>query len=392
MWIPVTLAMYAGMGTLLLGSFVPGAGNVCGIACDKSLEALEQLITVGRDWPGSYSWLAAPPVWWIGLCYAGLAIAVAFPALLPPRRWLIALGTMWVAVALLLSGQQTAALPRQPRPLVCHFVAVGHGISTLLELPDGRNLLYDSGRLGSPLSGVRPVSAALWSRGIKHLDAIVISHADADHFNAIPDLLGRFSVGAIYVSPVMFEDLPPAVKELHDSITRAGIPLREIYAGQRLASDSGTLLEVLHPPRKGVIGSDNANSIVLKIEHAGRRLLLTGDLEPPGLQDVLAEEPLDCDLVLAPHHGSPRSDPGGFADWATPEFVVISGSRSLGDIPTIERVKDSFRIRGAEVLHTAEDGCIRVEVSAGGLAVTTFRPHVRAAPQPVSGTNFLQTE
>src|SRR5205085_8178622 len=101
--------------------------------------------------------------------------------------------------------------------------------------------------------------------------------------------------------PVMFDYLPPAVKVLRDSITQAGVPVREIYGGQRLSAGSGTTIEVLHPPRKGVAGSDNANSIVLKIEHAGRRILLTGDLESPGLDDLLAEEPLDCDIVLAPH-------------------------------------------------------------------------------------------
>ena len=84
--------------------------------------------------------------------------------------------------------------------------------------------------------------------------------------------------------------------------------------------------------------------------------------------------------------------PGGFADWSTPEFVVISGSRSLGDIPTIERVKHSFRIRGAEVLHTAEDGCIRLEIGPAGLTATTFRPHVRATPESLPGANFLQSE
>jgi competence protein ComEC len=187
----------------------------------------------------------------------------------------------------------------------------------------------------------------------------------------------------------MFERLPPAVKELRDSITGAGIPIREIHSGQRLAAGYTTNIEVLHPPPKGVYGSDNANSIVLLIEHEGRRILLTGDLESPGLDDVLAEEPLDCDVVLAPHHGSPRSNPGRFADWSRPEHVVISGRRGLGDAATIESVKNSFRLRGAEVFHTAEDGCIRVEASRLGVSVSTHRPHVRAG---LTSANLLQTE
>jgi competence protein ComEC len=393
MWLPVSLAMYSGMGTLLFGSVAPMAGRFCGLTCDCCLDLLERLIIWGRDWPGSYTWLAAPPGWWVGLFYAVLGIVVAFPRLRPPWYWMMSLSVTWTIGAVLLSGAGVTMLaPSQPRPLTCHFVAIGHGISVLVELPDGRNLLYDSGRLGSPLTGVRPVASVLWSRGITHVDAIVISHADADHFNAIPGLLERFSVGAIYVSPVMFENLPPAVKELRDSITGAGVPLREIFGGQRLAAGSGTKIEVLHPPRKGVFGSDNANSIVLLIEHAGRRILLTGDLESPGLDDLLAEEPVDCDVVLAPHHGSPRSNPGKFADWSRPGYVVISGRRSLGDEVTTENVKHSFRLRGAEVFHTAEDGCIRVEVGPGTFSISSARPHVRATAASLTGANLWQTE
>jgi len=158
MWLPVTLAMYSGMATLLFGSLAPLAGRICGLACDRCLELLERSIAIGHDWPGGYFWLAAPPAWWIGLFYVAVAIAVAFPALRPPRRWMAAFCVMWTAAAFLLSGPGRTVLSRHgERPLVCHFVSVGHGVSVLVELPDGRNLLYDSGRLGSPLSGVRPV-------------------------------------------------------------------------------------------------------------------------------------------------------------------------------------------------------------------------------------------
>jgi competence protein ComEC len=61
MWIPVTIAMYAGMATLFFGSASSTVGLFCGQVCDGSLGVLEQLIAAGREWPGSYSWLAAPP-------------------------------------------------------------------------------------------------------------------------------------------------------------------------------------------------------------------------------------------------------------------------------------------------------------------------------------------
>ena len=151
--------------------------------------------------------------------------------------------------------------------------------------------------------------------------------------------------------------------------------MKTFSAGDKLRSAPGTRLEALHPPRKGVFGSDNANSIVLLVEHAGRRILLPGDLESPGLEDLLAEDPLDCDVVMAPHHGSRRSDPTGFSLWSTPEHVLFSGDRNVEDIPGIEMVKDSYRARGAEVYHTAEDGAVCFELTRSGVKVLTHRPH-----------------
>ncbi len=91
-------------------------------------------------------------------------------------------------------------------------------------MPGGETLLYDAGRLGAPTGASRAVAGYLWSRGITHLDAIVISHADADHYNAVPALLDQFSVGSVYVSPVMFEERSAALDALraaHRSIGRA---------------------------------------------------------------------------------------------------------------------------------------------------------------------------
>ena len=395
-WIPITAALYFGFGTLVLGLFSSTLGLYCGQLCDGCLWLMEAAIAQARGWPLAYAWLPAPPVWWVGLFYCVLAAMAAFPALRPSRMWWIVLPVLWFAVAVGLAtppakdrfgpwpsnvGQTTsapranAALNRGEPKLAFTFIAVGHGIACLVELPDGRAILYDAGKLGSPMGAVRPVSSVLWSRGIRHLDAVVISHADSDHFNAVPELLDRFSVGAIYVSPMMFERPQPAVEELRLAIERRHVPLRLIGAGDRLAGGTGVVMDVLHPPPKGVLGSDNANSIVLRVEYGGRRLLLTGDLEPPGLDDVLAEEPLDCDAVLAPHHGSRRSDPTGFALWSSPEHVVISGARNEEDEADIESVMDSYRARGATVYHTAVDGCIRILLSAGGVGVATFRPH-----------------
>ena len=102
-----------------------------------------------------------------------------------------------------------------------------------------------------------------------------------------------------------------------------------------------------------MLGRDNANSILLAVEFAGRRILLPGDLESPGIERVMADPPLDCDVLLAPHHGSEQSDPPGFAAWCTPEWVVMSGRR-----PDANTCRRSLRIskQAPRVAHGARRG------------------------------------
>jgi competence protein ComEC len=274
-----------------------------------------------------------------------------------------ALLTGWIALGLAAS----AARSHRGR-LDCTFLSVGHGSAVVVRLPSGKTMLYDAGRFGSPRLGAQSIASCLWSYGVTHLDAVVLSHSDIDHYNALPDLLERFSVGAVYVSPQMFQRETPALSALREAIRDRSIPVRELSVGDRLAGGPECLLEVLHPPREGLPGRDNVNSLVLAIEHLGRRVLLTGDLQPPGLDAVVAVPPRDCDVLLAPHHGSRLSDPPSLAAWCTPEWVVISGSLDSYQPETAV----AYRATGARVLHTGDVGAVRAIVDDVGIEVTGF--------------------
>jgi competence protein ComEC len=372
-WLPMSVALFSGFGVLVLSWLSPTLGAISGGICDGSLWLMESVITWGVPLRHGYHWLPAPPIWWIALFYVVLGAALALPALRPRRTWAVALLLAWSAIAFYLAMPVRGA--NSDKPLDVTFAAVGHGAAILVELPDGRTILYDAGRLGSPLSGARPIAALLWSRGITHLDAVIVSHADSDHYNALPELLERFSVGGVYVSSVMWNEPTPGVVKLREALDARQIPITELLAGDRLrvGEESRTTLEVLHPPFGGVFGNDNANSIVLKIDHAGRRVLLTGDLEARGLADLLAEPALDCDVLMVPHHGSTRSNPRGLVDWCRPEYVVISGTRDFELGRDADAVAREFYQAGSSVLHTALHGAVRFELAADGIRVAPQR-------------------
>ncbi len=129
---------------------------------------------------------------------------------------------------------------------------------------------------------------------------------------------------------------------------------------------------MIHPPRQGVFGDDNANSLVLLVQCRGHRILLTGDLAPPGLDEVLADAPLHCDALLVPHHGSRQSEPAALAAWSTPRWAVISGDRRYDLRPVVA----TYQAAGSRVLHTADTGAVRVTIDpAGGIRADGFLGH-----------------
>ena len=363
LWIPMSLSVLSGFGVLALGAVCPPLGHLCGWFCEWNFRVLEDGVNWAQALPGSHFWVPGPSDWWLAGFYGALGLWLAFPRLRPARRWSIALATAWIVV-----GFAAARWPCQRDQLDCTFLSMGHGSAVFLELPSGETVLYDAGQFGTPSVGVRAISEFLWSRDITRLDTVVLSHPDIDHYNALPGLLEKFSVGEVCVSPAMFEKDSFAVRVLREAIDSRNIPIHEVRGGDCIQGSDHCTLEVLHPSRNSDLGPGNAGSIVLAVEYRGRRILLPGDLESPGLNDLLAEEPKHCEVLLAPHHGSRKSNSPELARWCTPTWVVFSGD-GRWSLPEIEV---PYRAVGGQVLHTFKNGAIQVRIDTEGVRVSPF--------------------
>ena len=350
-----------------------------GWACETSADCLTWLIRTAADAPAGSFYTPGPYGWWAAAWFTCLAVTAALAAYGGPWRGFVSRGALaLVAMAFAPSLVRIAEESISgPPPLRCSFVAVGHGAATLLETPAGGAILCDAGALGAPQRVADTIARALWSRGVTRLDAVVLTHADVDHYNALPALLDRFEVEELWTTNMMLPRFvdgadQSAPAELRRVLDAHGVPIRLLQTGDQLRlgpdGEAAVRAEVLHPSDLGVAGSDNANSLVLGIEHRGRRLLLTGDLESPGLDQLLEQKPYYCDVLVAPHHGSERSNPPGLAAWCRPEFVIIS---SGGPHPGAGR---AYRSTGAGVANTYETGMLTVRLGDDGVHAETFRP------------------
>jgi competence protein ComEC len=173
----------------------------------------------------------------------------------------------------------------------------------------------------------------------------------------------------------------PGVRETLAVLERFHIPLRTVKAGQRFlaqeAQDSAGVveIEVLHPEGTKPEGKENFRSMVLVVRHADHRLMLTGDLEGPGLARVVNLPPPRVDVLMAPHHGSRAGDQlelinrTNLALRTKPAVIV-----SCQGLPRSSPLRpDPYAASDAWYLGTWPHGAITIRSSSGRLDVETFR-------------------
>jgi len=243
---------------------------------------------------------------------------------------------------------------------------VGQGLAAVLETRN-RLLVYDSGpafRSGFN-TGDAVVIPYLVSQGYRHIDRLIISHADNDHSGGAPSLFERMDVFSIHSGE------PGEIGWARS---------QQCLAGQRWVWDQ-VQFEYLAP---FAAGEGNNSSCVLRIETAaGQVLLLPGDIERSVEQQLVEQhaQRLAADVLVAPHHGSRTSSTLGFVKAVHPDYVLFPvGYRNRFGFPKPD-VLERYRATGARSLDTATSGAVQIRLEAGrGIETAGYRPQDEHGP------------
>lgn len=256
------------------------------------------------------------------------------------------------------------------------FIDVGQGNSTLLELPNNKNILVDGGGSSSPRfnPGEQIIGPFLWHQSIRHLDALVISHPHQDHYNGLEFIIRNFKPAEVWINGT--ERKSEGYRDILRAAAETGAKIRIPGKGTVIATSGAaqlTSISNLHL-RNDPNLSLNSRSLVIRLEVNGKKIILPGDIMADDGQSLVDQDiDLQSDILLAPHHGSKYSAGYHLMKENTPKWLIVSASPFKSEHFPDPDFAEWSQKRGTNILNTAQNGAITFTINENGKIIRDYR-------------------
>lgn len=248
--------------------------------------------------------------------------------------------------------------------LIVHFLDVGQADCTLIQLPNGEEVLIDAGNYGDGSY----ITSYLKNLNVDDIEYLILTHPHEDHIGSAKEIINNFTVEKIYMPDVL--DDSKFYESTMLAIEDKGIETIFAKPGLKII-DSPDLKFQLLSPKSMYYSELNEYSAAARLEYSDTSFLFMGDAESVSELEMLGGGfNLDSDVLKAGHHGGRTSSSKDFLQSVTPEYSIIScgedNSYGHPHIETLNRLSDI----GSEIYRTDELGTI-VFLSDGQSISTT---------------------
>lgn len=275
----------------------------------------------------------------------------------------------------ILSGKANFTLPGQFNTgllLEVHFIDIGQGDAIVINFPDGKTMLIDSGTSTTGLADIRNeyIEYLYDITNDKVIEYMVVTHPDIDHYNMLGEVLDNYCVQNVYYN----EDSGTSYTQFVEKLTAEPQIITNLVDSQSVTyiiegADYKVTIYSCGDSAFDGASERNAMSIICLLEFGGRKVLLTGDAVTATEQwfiSKLGDDALDIDVLKVGHHGSDSSTGEPFLDFIDTEYAVISCDDGTKYGHPDETTMERLSIYGIVTYRTNRHGNILLYIDSDG--------------------------
>lgn len=243
--------------------------------------------------------------------------------------------------------------------LVVHYIDVGQGDATFIELPNKETMLIDAGEK----SEGKKVINYIKDLGYNKIDYIVGTHPHSDHIGSLEEVINTFNIGDIYMPKVVANS--NIYKDLLTTIKNKDKKVKKAFKDVSIIEEEELNISFLSPT-KDEYSNLNNYSAVLKITFGDNTFLFMGDAETEVEKELAL---INCDVLKVGHHGSDTSSSLDFVKSTSPKYAIISVGKDNKYGHPDKSILKRYLDNNTEISRTDLDGTIKV--ISDGKSITT---------------------
>lgn len=250
--------------------------------------------------------------------------------------------------------------------LVVHYLDVGQGDSTFIELPNDEVMLIDAGENEYSDEIIDYIS----DLGYKKIDYVIGTHPHSDHIGGMENIIKSYDIGKIYLPKVSSNT--KTYLNLLQSIKDKGLKIDTGKSGVNIINEENLKVDILAPVKEKYDDLNNY-SIVVKLVYNKNSFIFMGDAEKLSENEIIDsykdDKYLNADVIKVGHHGSGTSSGKKFLELVKPKYAIVSvGKDNKYGHPHMNILED-YKKLGTNIYRTDEMGTIIIKSDGNNISV-----------------------
>lgn len=234
--------------------------------------------------------------------------------------------------------------------LIVHYIDVGQGDATFIELPNKETMLIDTGEK----SEGKKVTNYINELGYNKIDYVIGTHPHSDHIGSLEEVINTFDIGDIYMPKVVSNS--NVYKDLLMTIKNKDKIVKKAFKDVSIIEEEELNISFLSPTKEEYSNLNNY-SAVLKIVYQDTCFLFMGDAETEVEKEL---DSINCDVLKVGHHGSYTSSSLDFVKSTSPKYAIISVGKDNKYGHPDKSILKRYLDNNTEIYRTDLDGTIKV--------------------------------